>query len=316
MKQRHLGKSGLEVSLLGLGCNNFSRRTDLDQTREIVHKALDVGITLFDTADAYGGELGGSEIFLGQILKERRKDVILATKFRMPMDDAGKLQGASRRYIMTAVEASLRRLQTDWIDLYQLHRPDPATPIEETLRALDDLVRQGKVRYIGCTNLAAWQVVNAHWTSRQANIHSFISCQNEYNLLARQAERELVPAMEALGHGFMPYFPLASGMLTGKYRQNEPAPENSRLRSWAKPIERFTTQESNWPILENLRQFCAARQRSLVELAFGWLASRPFISSVIAGATSPRQVEENVKAIDGAWGPDDLAEIDRMTQRT
>ncbi|HSB78343.1 MAG TPA: aldo/keto reductase, partial [Candidatus Methylomirabilis sp.] len=214
MKQRSLGKSGLQVSLIGLGCNNFGGRIDLEASRKVVHKALDLGITLFDTADIYG-ERGGSETILGQVLGDRRKDIVLATKFGMPMDDAGVLKGASRRYILSEVEASLRRLRTDWIDLYQLHTPDPLTPIEETLRSLEDLIRQGKVRYIGCSNLPAWQVVEALWTARLLGINAFVSCQDEYSLVVRDPDRELLPTMEAYGLGLLPYFPLASGLLTG-----------------------------------------------------------------------------------------------------
>ena len=210
MQERNLGSSGLRVSLVGLGCNNFGGRIDLEATRKVVHKALDLGITLFDTADIYG-ERGGSETFLGQILGERRKDIVLATKFGMEMDAAGKKKGGSRGYVMQAVEDSLRRLRTDWIDLYQLHRPDPLTPIEETLRVLDDLVRQGKVRYIGCSNLPAWQVVEAQWTARTEHLNAFASCQDEYSLLVRDIERELVPAIEAYRMGLLPFFPLASG---------------------------------------------------------------------------------------------------------
>src|SRR5262245_33155935 len=194
MEFRNLGRSGPRVSLLGLGCNNFGGRIDLEASRKVVHKALDLGITLFDTADVYGNR-GGSETCLGEILGARRKDIVLATKFAAPMDAEGKLKGASRRYIMAAVEASLKRLKTDWIDLYQQHRPDAATPIEETLRALDDLVRAGKVRHIGCSNLPAWQVVDADWTARGAAVTPFICCQDEYSLLVRDAERELLPAM-------------------------------------------------------------------------------------------------------------------------
>ena len=221
MQTRPLGKSDLQVSVAGLGCNNLGGRIDLEASRRVVHKALDLGITMFDTADAYGNR-GGSESALGAILGARRKDVVLATKFGMSMDDAGSLKGASRSYIPRALEASLKRLQTDWIDLYQIHWPDPQTPIEQTLRALDDLVRQGKVRYIGCSNFAAWQMVEAQWTSRHHGLAAFISCQNEYSLLVRDAERELVPAMEVYGLGLLPYFPLASGLLSGKYRREVP----------------------------------------------------------------------------------------------
>ena len=216
MEQRNLGRSGLAVSVVGLGCNNFGGRIDLEATRQVVHKALDLGITFFDEADTYGYPRGSSETCLGQILGDRRKDIVLATKFARPMDASGRLQGASRHYIITEIEASLRRLKTDWIDLYQQHQPDPLTPIEETLRALDDLVRQGKVRYIGCSTLPAWQVVEAQWTSRHLGLHHFISCQEEYSLLARNLDCETMPVLEAYNLGLIPFRPLADGLLTGK----------------------------------------------------------------------------------------------------
>ena len=216
MEQRNLGSSGLLVSVVGLGCNNFGNWIDKAASQAVVHKALDLGITLLDTADVYGNK-GGSETILGEILGPRRKDIVLASKFGIEMDAAETLKGGSRRYVMAAVEASLKRLKTDWLDLYQLHRPDPLTPIEETLRALDDLVHQGKVRYIGCSNMVAWQVVDAAWTARHLNLNGFVSCQDEYSLLVRGIERELLPAMQAHRLGLLPYFPLASGLLTGKY---------------------------------------------------------------------------------------------------
>ncbi len=311
MQERNLGPSGLRVSLVGLGCNNFGGRIDLEATRKVVHKALDLGITLFDTADVYG-ERGGSETFLGQILGEKRKDIVLATKFGMAMDDAERLKGASRRYIMAAVEASLRRLKTDWIDLYQLHRPDPLTPIDETLRALDDLVRQGKVRYIGCSNLPAWQVVEAQWAARSAHLTPFVSCQDEYSLLVRDIERELVPAIETYRLGLLPYFPLASGLLTGKYKRNAPLPEGARLTSTQRLADRYMT-EANWAKVEALERFCAEHGRSLLDLAFSWLAAKPYVASVIAGATKPEQLEKNVRAIEWSLTADELAEVDRLT---
>src|SRR5256885_295937 len=226
MNLRNLGKSGLRVSLVGLGCNNFGQRMDLESSTKVIHKALDCGITLFDTADVYGGR-GGSETVLGQVLGERRKDIVLASKFGMPMDE-GEKKGASRRYIMAAVEASLRRLKTDWIDLYQVHRADPLTPIEETLRALDDLVRAGKVRYVGCSNYAPVQFVEAQWAARHFGLNAFISCQDEYSLLRRNLDKEALPAMQRYGLGLLPYFPLASGLLTGKHRRGAAA-AGSRL---------------------------------------------------------------------------------------
>src|SRR5215471_12330581 len=210
MEVRHLGQSGLRVSVVGLGCNNFGGRIAEEETRTVVHRALDLGITLFDTADTYGNR-GGSEESLGRVLGERRKDIVLATKFGLPMDEANVLSGASRRYVMRAVEASLRRLRTDWIDLYQLHQPDPLTPIEETLRALDDLVRQGKVRYIGNSTLPAWQVVEAQWTSKHFGLHHFISCQEEYSLLARDLDGEMMPVLQSYSLGLIPFRPLADG---------------------------------------------------------------------------------------------------------
>jgi aryl-alcohol dehydrogenase-like predicted oxidoreductase len=313
VQQRNLGKSGLLVSVVGLGCNNFAMRIDLEASRKVVHKALDLGITLLDTADIYGNR-GGSEEMLGQILGDRRKDVVLATKFAMPMDEAETLKGASRRYIMRAVEDSLRRLRTDWIDLYQQHRPDPLTPIEETLRALDDLVRQGKVRYIGCSNLPAWQVVEAQWTAKHHNLNAFVSCQDEYSLVVRDIEKDLLPAMQGYGLGLLPFFPLASGLLTGKYKRNAPLPEGTRLANTQRLADRYMT-EANWPIVERLESFAAKHGRSMLELAFSWLAAKPTVSSVIAGATKPEQVEQNVKAADWALTPEEIAEIDKLTQK-
>lgn len=311
MEQRNLGRSGLRVSTIGLGCNNFGGRIDLEATRPVVHKALDVGITLFDTADVYG-ERGGSEACLGEILGNERKRIVLASKFGMAMDDAGSKSGASRRYIMAAVEDSLRRLRTDWIDLYQVHRADPLTPIEETLRALDDLVRQGKVRYIGCSNFAAWQIVEAQWTARAANLDAFVSCQDEYSLLVRGIEGELIPAARKYGMGLLPYFPLASGLLTGKYRRNSPMPSGSRLTNTPRLSDRYLT-EQNWSVSERLAAFAASRGHSMVELAFSWLLAREPVTSVIAGATRPEQLEQNAQA--GTWKmtSEDLSEIDRLT---
>ncbi|MGB8843768.1 MAG: aldo/keto reductase [Aliidongia sp.] len=311
MKLRNLGNSGLRVSLVGLGCNNFGMKLDVEGTRKVVHKALDLGITLFDTADIYGNA-GGSETCLGQVLGDRRKDIVLATKFANPMGPSDMAKGASRRYIVSAVEASLKRLQTDWIDLYQQHVPDPLTPIDETLRALEDLTRAGKIRYVGCSNFAAWRIVEAQWTARTAGVNGFVSCQDEYSLLARDLEKDLQPAAEAYGLGILPYFPLASGLLTGKYRRNRELPDGGRLTLVKRLADRYMT-DANWTIVEQLAEFCEARNRSMLELAFSWLAGRPQVSSVIAGATTPEQVEQNVQAVDWALGPEDLTEIDRIT---
>ncbi|HWA82040.1 MAG TPA: aldo/keto reductase [Fimbriimonadaceae bacterium] len=309
MKQRNLGKSGLRVSLVGLGCNNFGGRIDFEASEKVIHAALDAGITLFDTADIYGNA-GGSEEILGKVLGERRKEIVLATKFGMQMGADSTKKGASRRYIMAEVEDSLRRLKTDWIDLYQLHQADPLTPIEETLRALDDLVAQGKVRYIGCSNLPAWQVVDALWTSRSLRINAFVSCQDEYSLLVRGPEKELLPAIEAHGLGLLPYFPLASGLLTGKYKGGK-MPEGARITK-SEGLQNRLMTEKNLAIVENLERFAAKSGHTLLELAFSWLAARPALSSVIAGATKPEQIEVNVKAADWELSAEDLAEIDRI----
>ncbi len=311
MQQRNLGPSGLQVSVVGLGCNNFGGRIELEASRAVVHKALDVGITLFDTADIYGNK-GGSEVALGEILGARRKDIVLATKFGMAMDDAGKLIGGSRRYIMSAVEDSLRRLKTDWIDLYQFHQPDPRTPIEETLRALDDLVRQGKVRYIGCSNMSAWGVVEAQWTAKHHNLNAFVSCQDEYSLVVRDHEQHLIPAMQKYQLGLLPYFPLACGLLTGKYKRNIAPAQGTRLAAMQQRADQYLT-ERNFGIVEKLTSFAEDRGHSILELAFSWLAARPTVASVIAGATKPEQVQQNVDAASWTLTADEIAEIDRIS---
>ena len=311
MEIRNLGTSGLRVSAIGLGCNNFGGRIDLEATRRVIHKAHDLGITLFDTADVYG-ELGGSETCMGQVLGDMRRSIVLATKFCMPMAADGTKQGASRRYIMQAVEASLTRLKTDYIDLYQVHRFDPLTPIEETMRALDDLVRQGKVRYIGCSNWASWQMTEAAWISRGAGLEHFVSCQDEYSLVVRDAEKELMPAARHLGMGLLPYFPLASGLLTGKYRRNAPMPEASRLTTTQRLAERYLS-DKNWAISEKLIDYAEANGHTALELAFSWLLSQAPVSSVIAGATKPEQLEQNVKAGGWAMTAADLAAINTIT---
>jgi aryl-alcohol dehydrogenase-like predicted oxidoreductase len=313
VEQRNLGRSGLIVSAVGLGCNNFGGRSDYAATRAVVHKALDLGITLFDTSDTYG-ESGASEEYLGRALAGRRHDIVLASKFARPMDSEGKLQGASRRYIMSAVEASLKRLNTDYLDLYQQHIADPKTPIEETLRALDDLVRQGKVRYIGCSTLSAWQVVEAQWVSTHFGLARYASCQERYSLLDRDLDRELMPVVENYGIGLIPFSPLADGLLTGKYRRNAPLPAGARLTTTPRAAERRLT-ERNWTIVERLADFCEARGHSLLELALSWLLNRPAVASVIAGATSPDQVEANVLAAGWALSREDMDEIDRLTAK-
>ncbi|HEX3937464.1 MAG TPA: aldo/keto reductase [Xanthobacteraceae bacterium] len=310
MQKRKLGASGPEVSLVGLGTNNFGGRIGRDAARRVVDKALDLGVTLIDTADIYGDK-GGSETILGEVLGSRRKDVVLATKFGLTMGD-GKSGGASRRYIAQAVEASLRRLNTDWIDLYQLHRPDAKTPIEETLRALDDLVKAGKVRCIGCSNFSAAQLEEAQSVASRQRLSAFVTCQDEYNLLDRAIEKDRVAVMQRYGLGLLPYFPLASGLLSGKYRRGAPMPAGSRLSYSAQHADGLLTA-ANWAIVDRLAAFAAERGRSLLELAMSWLASRPFLSSIIAGATSPDQVAQNVAAVDWLLSPADLAAIDSIT---
>jgi aryl-alcohol dehydrogenase-like predicted oxidoreductase len=312
MKYRNLGRSGLRVSLIGLGCNNFGGRIGLDATRAVVDKAIDCGITLFDTADIYG-ERGGSETLLGEVLGSRRKDIVLASKFGMEMDDAGAKVGGSRRWMMRAVEESLTRLKTDWLDLYQYHRPDPLTPIDETLRAFEDMIRQGKVRYIGCSNMPSWQVATAQWTAKDIGATPFVSAQDEYSLVVRDAEKELIPALQHYGLGLLPYFPLASGLLTGKYKRNAPMPEGARLTNTQRLANRYLT-DGNWDKAEKLGDYAAAQGRTMVELAFSWLASQPVVSSVIAGATKPEQIAANVKAADWELTADDVAAIDAITK--
>src|ERR1700688_2422890 len=312
MEFRNLGNSGLKVSAVGLGCNNFGMKNDAEQTRAIVHRSLDEGITLFDTADIYGNR-GSSEEMLGKALAERRRDAVVATKFGMAMGDGPYLRGGSRRYIMSAAEASLKRLRTDYIDLYQIHQPDPETPQQETLEALNDLVRSGKVRYIGSSNFAAWQTVDAHWISRANNLAPYISAQNQYNLLDRRIERELVPACRQFGVGILPYFPLASGFLTGKYRGGAEPPRGTRF-SLVKRMADQTPTDEIFATLERPAKFARDQNHTLLELAVGWLASQPQVSSVISGATSPEQVTENIKAGNWKLTSEELAEIDKLTR--
>jgi aryl-alcohol dehydrogenase-like predicted oxidoreductase len=308
MTYRPLGDSGLAVSAVGLGCNAFGRRIDADQSTKVVHAALDQGITLFDTADVYGR--GESERLLGRALGDRRGDAVVATKFGSDMDgDNGVDWGVrgSRRYIRRAVEASLRRLATDWIDLYQIHEPDPVTPVDETLAALGELVAEGKVRYLGSSNFAAWQVTDADWVARSSGYERFVSAQNKYSLYDRSAERELVPACEQAGVGVLPYFPLEYGLLTGKYRRGAPAPDGSRLAARADLLER-----ADFDRIEALERFAADRGIGILDVSIGGLAAQPAVASVIAGATRPDQVVANAAA--GAWQPSaaDLAALDDL----
>ncbi len=312
--QRRVGASGLFVSAVGLGCNNFgrpgTRSESLAGTVEVLDAAIDAGVTFLDTADMYGGQPGLSETLMGEALQGRRDQVVLATKFGHPGRDMGYAVTAaktSRSYIRSAVEASLTRLKTDWIDLYQLHVPDPATPIEETTSALDDLVREGKIRYFGHSNLAGWQIAEADYAARDRGAR-FISAQNHYSLLARAAEREVLPAVERFGLGFFPFFPLHNGLLTGKFTR-EGGPEGSRIMMQ----RRHVWQDAPWDALEVFQAFCDARDITMLEATFGWLLSRRSLSSVIAGATSAEQVRSNAAAA-GAWTPsaEDLRAIDEL----
>ncbi|WP_313817190.1 aldo/keto reductase [Citricoccus sp.] len=312
MEHRRLGRSGLSVSVVGLGCNNLGRPGTVTESQEgtdaVVHAALDAGVTLFDVADTYGATAGLSEERLGRALGARREEIVLATKFGMDMGGVnGNDFGArgSRRYIITAVEASLRRLGTDWIDLYQFHTPDDATPIEETLSALDDLVRSGKVRYIGHSNRAGWQIAEAEFVARELGTEAFISAQNHYNLLDRRAELEVLPAARAFGLGVLPYFPLANGLLTGKYSAGR-APEGSRLTH----SRRHLVTDADLDQLARYGDFARERGLSEVDLAFSWLAAQEPVASVIAGATRPEQIRQNAEAV--RWVPTaaERAELD------
>jgi aryl-alcohol dehydrogenase-like predicted oxidoreductase len=313
VRYRPLGDSGLVVSVVGLGTNNFGRRCDRAQTRAVVEAAIEAGITLIDTADVYGGK-GDSETFIGDALKGRREEVVLATKFGMDMQGRnGPDWGArgSRRYVRIAVEASLGRLQTDWIDLYQYHRPDGVTPIEETLGAMDELVREGKVRYAGSSNFEAWQVAEAEHVARRDGRSRFISAQNHYSLLERDVERELAPACVGFGIGILPYFPLAHGLLSGKYRRGQPPPPGTRLQGRPDHLT-----DEVFDQLEALEVFGRERGRSLLEVGISGLAAKPAVGSVIAGATSPDQVRANAAA--GGWvlSDEDLSALDAVLTAT
>ena len=314
LSQRRVGASGLLVSSTGLGCNNFGRggtATDtLAGTREVIDAAIANGITFFDTADMYGAEAGASETLMGEALEGRRDRVVLATKFGQERDMGYAFPAArgSRRYIRRAVEESLRRLRTDWIDLYQLHLPDPETPIAETIDALDELVREGRIRYYGHSNLPGWQIAEAEFTSRERSTGRFISAQNHYSLLARAAEREVLPAVERYRLGFFPYFPLHNGLLAGKFTRDG-GPASSRIMS----ARRHVWENAPWDALDAFRSFCDERGITMLQASFGWLLANDAVSSVIAGATSAAQVEANAAAGD-AWRPEvaDLVIIDEL----
>ncbi len=306
MEYRRLGRSGLQVSVVGLGTNNFGGRMDYEQSERVMRQALDSGINLIDTSNSYGKTL--SEEYIGKSIKGVRSQFLLATKVASNVGPGPNQSGASRKHIMEQVELSLKRLNTDYIDLYQIHFPDADTPIEETLRALDDLVRQGTVRYIGCSNYAAWQVSEAILTSRTLKLEPFITVQPEYSMLRRDVEKELIPCCQAYGLGILPFFPLASGFLTGKYKRGQPVPEGTRLFGNERMRQRTLTDE-NFDLLERLEAFAEQRERSMVELAFAWLMANPLVSSVIAGATKPEQVVANAKAADWNLTPEEMQEI-------
>lgn len=318
MEYRAVGASGLVVSVLALGTTNFGRSLDDGAAARVIDRAIDLGVTLFDTAEIYNA--GRSEEALGNALGKRRHEVVIATKWgQEPAGARRPYHGGSRREMMAAIERSLRRLRTDYIDLYQLHHPDPATPIEETLRGLDDLIRQGKIRYAGVSNLSAWRVVEAQLTAQRLGLNGLTSCQDEYSLLVRdRIEPDLEAVMQAYGVGLLPYTPLASGMLTGKYRRGQAFPPGSRFASASPESVRFIgdrarfTSEQAWDVVEQLTAFAASRGRSILELAFAWLLARPVVASILAGATSPEQVEQNVRAIGWALTSEDLAEVDRI----
>jgi aryl-alcohol dehydrogenase-like predicted oxidoreductase len=313
MRYRHLGTSGLRVSVVGLGCNNFGGRASREASLEVVDAAFEVGINLLDTADVYGGRggPGASETVLGEALRGRRDRAIIATKFGMQFGERELDSGGSRAYVTKAVEGSLRRLQTDYIDLYQLHWPDPHTPIEETLGVLDDLVHSGKIRYPGCSNLAGWQIADADWIARERGYQRFVSAQNNYNLLEREIEAEVVPACERFGLGILPYFPLAQGLLTGKYRAGQPAPAGTRMGNDPDRAEAVITQE-RLDRVAKLEAYAGEREVTLLHIAIGGLGAQSMVASVIAGATKPEQVHANAAA--GLWEPtpDDLAALDEI----
>lgn len=308
MDYRKLGRSGLTVSAVGLGCNNFNWTTDEAQSRRVVDAALDAGITFFDTANIYGRS-GGSEEFLGRALGPRRGKAVVATKFGMEMADGSR--GADRSYIIRCVEDSLRRLGTDWIDLYQLHESDPTTPIEETLHALDRLIAQGKVRYIGTSNMADWEIAHAHHLARELGVQHFISVQAEYSLIRRAAEATTIPCLNALGMGLLPYFPLASGLLTGKYRGGDTG--EGRFGKIARLADRYLTPE-NLARVDRIADWCAQNGLVLTEVAFAWLLSKPVVASVMAGATKPEQVTANAKAAELRLNETQIGELEALLQ--
>lgn len=308
MQYRKLGNSGLDISTVGIGTNNFGRRMDLNATQKVIHKAIDLGINFFDTSNTYGNQL--SEEYIGKtITKDIRKNIIIATKFGMDMGGVPNNIGASRKHILEQVDDSLKRLNTDYIDLYQIHVPDPHTPILETLTTLNDLVRSGKVRYIGCSNFAGWQIAQAMETSRKESLEAFVSNQPEYSMLNRSIETEILPACENYKLGILPFFPLANGFLTGKYKRNQPPPSGTRLSESAESANAYFTSK-NFDIIEKLEQLANDANHTVTELAISWLLSNNNVSSVISGATKTSQLEINAKAADWDLETDVLDEIE------
>lgn len=310
MEYRRIGKSGLKVSEIGLGANSFGGRASEAESISAIHLALELGVNFIDTADVYAD--GHSEEVVGKAVKGKRSDVIIATKFGNPQSVKPNQQGGSRSFIMLAVNASLKRLDTDYIDLYYIHMPDPATPVEETLRTLDDLVRTGKVRYIGCSNFAAWQLCEALWTSKANNLESFVAVESRYNLLDRRIESELVPCCRAYGIGVIPWYPLAAGFLTGKYQRGKPARGGTRLTDPRSRLKEHFT-ETNYDKLEKLQAFAAEHGHTVGELAIAWLLSHPWISSVIAGVRNTEQLSANMAAMAWKLTAEDIGQLDKIT---
>jgi len=308
---RNVGRSGLRVSTIGLGCNNFGWTIDKDASRPVVHKALDLGITLFDTADYYGSTPGNSEDVLGDLIAGQRDKIVLTTKFGVPLVGADRTPNNSRSFVLNAIEGSLRRLKTDWVDIYMIHWPDASTPMEETLRALDDIISSGKARYIACSNLAPWRIVESKWIAREISSHGFIAAQDEYNLINRAAEKDLIPALQAYDMALIPYFPLASGLLTGKYLKEA---ATGRLQQNFLNLGNRLLTETNLDKVRKLNEVAEGAGHSLLELAMSWTATRPGVASVIAGATRAEQLEQNVAALNWDFTPDQIAAIDEITR--
>ena len=308
MQYRQLGSSGLEVSVVGLGTNNFGGRCDEAQTARVIDQALDSGVNLIETADMYSR--GKSEEFIGKALQGKRQQALVATKFGLQMGSGPMSKGASRKHLMDSIDASLQRLQTDYVDLYQVHYVDRRIPIEETLRALDDVVRAGKVRYIGASNFDGWHLCEAHWVAKEFSLNRFVSVQNHYNLLKRDVEREVTPFCEAYGVGIIPFFPLESGLLTGKYTEGEPPPEGTRFAS--APRFAQTLSPEKFAAVRALETFAQERGHTVGEAAIAGLAAQPAVSCIIAGATTPEQVVQNAKGAEWELSAEDRAELDKI----